>query len=72
MSSDPTENLFKAIDERRDELVELTRAFRDCIAYGPGILDLAHQPDEYVVIEDMVNSAKVMALAARSLLYGTA
>ncbi|MGC1523795.1 MAG: M20/M25/M40 family metallo-hydrolase, partial [Steroidobacteraceae bacterium] len=45
---------------------------RDCIAYGPGILDLAHQPDEYVVIEDMVNSAKVMALAARSLLCGTA
>jgi succinyl-diaminopimelate desuccinylase len=45
---------------------------RDCIAYGPGILDLAHQPDEYVIIEDMVNSAKVMALAARSLLLGTA
>ena len=45
---------------------------RDCIAYGPGILDLAHQPDEYVVIEDMINSAKVMALAARSLLYATA
>jgi succinyl-diaminopimelate desuccinylase len=45
---------------------------RDCIAYGPGILDLAHQPDEYVVIEDMVNSAKVMALAARSLLYRSA
>jgi succinyl-diaminopimelate desuccinylase len=45
---------------------------RDCIAYGPGILDLAHQPDEYVVIEDMVNSAKVMALAAHSLLHGTA
>ena len=45
---------------------------RDCIAYGPGILDLAHQPDEYVVIDDMVNSAKVMAMAARSLLHGTA
>ncbi|HEY2783191.1 MAG TPA: acetylornithine deacetylase/succinyl-diaminopimelate desuccinylase family protein [Steroidobacteraceae bacterium] len=45
---------------------------RDCIAYGPGILDLAHQPDEYVLIEDMVNSAKVMALAARSMLFGTA
>jgi succinyl-diaminopimelate desuccinylase len=45
---------------------------RDCIAYGPGILDLAHQPDEYVVIDDMVNSAKVMALAARSLLCVTA
>ena len=45
---------------------------RDCIAYGPGILDLAHQPDEYVSIEDMVGSAKVMALSARSLLYRTA
>jgi succinyl-diaminopimelate desuccinylase len=45
---------------------------RDCIAYGPGILDLAHQPDEYVLVEDMVNSAKVMALAAGSLLGGTA
>jgi succinyl-diaminopimelate desuccinylase len=42
----------------------------DCIAYGPGILDLAHQPDEFVVIEDMVNSAKVMAGAALRLLTG--
>jgi succinyl-diaminopimelate desuccinylase len=42
----------------------------DCIAYGPGILDLAHQPDEYVVIEDMVNAAKVMAAAALTLLAG--
>lgn len=41
---------------------------RDCIAYGPGILDLAHQPDEYVVIDDMVDSAKVMAVAAHRLL----
>ncbi len=40
----------------------------DCIAYGPGILDLAHQPDEFVVIDDMVQSAKVMALATLSLL----
>jgi succinyl-diaminopimelate desuccinylase len=45
---------------------------RDCIAYGPGILDLAHQPDEYVRIDDMVNSAKVMAMAAMTLLLGTA
>jgi succinyl-diaminopimelate desuccinylase len=41
---------------------------RDCIAYGPGILDLAHQPDEYVLIDDMVASAKVMALSAWTLL----
>lgn len=39
----------------------------DCIAYGPGILDLAHQPDEYVGIQELVDSAKVMALAALSL-----
>jgi acetylornithine deacetylase/succinyl-diaminopimelate desuccinylase-like protein len=137
MARDPTEDLFKTIDARREELVELTRELirfptvnppgegyrpcaqfigerlrsrgfavdyvhavgtpggrtaqficspgtydqkhidrigklRDCIAYGPGILDLAHQPDEYVGIDDMVNSAKVMALAAHSLLHGTA
>ncbi|MEZ5558184.1 MAG: acetylornithine deacetylase/succinyl-diaminopimelate desuccinylase family protein [Pseudomonadales bacterium] len=43
---------------------------KDCIAYGPGILDLAHQPDEYVVIDDMIESAQVMALAAHALLHG--
>ncbi|MBD3833467.1 MAG: M20/M25/M40 family metallo-hydrolase [Brevundimonas sp.] len=41
---------------------------KDCIAYGPGVLDLAHQPDEWVGIEDMTNSAKVMARAAYDLL----
>ncbi len=41
---------------------------RDCIAYGPGIVDLAHQPDEYVVLEDVVNAAKVMALTTLHLL----
>jgi succinyl-diaminopimelate desuccinylase len=45
---------------------------KDCIAYGPGILDLAHQPDEFVVIEDLVSSAKVMAIAAWSLLARSA
>lgn len=43
---------------------------KDCIAYGPGILDLAHQPDEYVEIDAMVQSAAVMALAVRDLLTG--
>ncbi|MFO1073550.1 MAG: acetylornithine deacetylase/succinyl-diaminopimelate desuccinylase family protein [Geminicoccaceae bacterium] len=41
---------------------------RDCVAYGPGILDLAHQPDEFVAIDDLLASAKVMALAAAELL----
>jgi succinyl-diaminopimelate desuccinylase len=39
-----------------------------CIAYGPGQLELAHQPDEHVVIDDVVASAKVMATAALVLL----
>ncbi|TYR32449.1 acetylornithine deacetylase/succinyl-diaminopimelate desuccinylase family protein [Mesorhizobium microcysteis] len=42
----------------------------DCIAYGPGILDLAHRPDEWVGIDDMVESAKVMAIGLDVLLRG--
>lgn len=42
-----------------------------CIAYGPGILDLAHQPDEWVAIDDLVNAAKVMAAAALTLTGST-
>jgi len=41
---------------------------KNCIAYGPGLLDLAHQPDEYVAIDDLIASAKVMALSAANLL----
>ena len=42
----------------------------DCIAYGPGILDLAHRPDEWVGIDDMVQSAQVMARGLDRLLKG--
>lgn len=41
---------------------------KNCIAYGPGILDLAHQPDEWVGVDDMLDSAKVMALTLLDLL----
>jgi succinyl-diaminopimelate desuccinylase len=41
---------------------------KNCIAYGPGILDLAHKPDEFVVIDDMVDSAKVMGNSLIDLL----
>ncbi|GMV16408.1 MAG: acetylornithine deacetylase/succinyl-diaminopimelate desuccinylase family protein [Polyangiaceae bacterium] len=34
-----------------------------CVAYGPGTLELAHQPDEHVAIEDLVRATGVMALA---------
>jgi succinyl-diaminopimelate desuccinylase len=43
---------------------------QECIAYGPGRLVLAHQPDEHVAIADLVASAKVMALVTMRLLGG--
>lgn len=43
----------------------------NCIAYGPGHLELAHQPDEYIDINDMVTSAKVMAHTLLTLLPPT-
>jgi succinyl-diaminopimelate desuccinylase len=40
---------------------------RHCVAYGPGILDLAHQPDEWCGIDDIVNATKVLALTVLEL-----
>ena len=39
-----------------------------CVAYGPGVLEQAHQPDEWCRVGDMVDSAKVMALTLLELL----
>ena len=44
---------------------------KNCIAYGPGILDLAHKPDEYVGVNDMLDSAKVMGRTLIELLTNT-
>jgi len=44
---------------------------KNCIAYGPGLLELAHKPDEYIGVEDMVDSAKVMGLCLIDLLTDT-
>jgi len=41
-----------------------------CVGYGPGTLELAHQPDEYCLIADLVDSTKVLALAALDLCGG--
>lgn len=40
---------------------------KNCIAYGPGVLELAHKPDEWIGIDDMVESAQVMALSLAAL-----
>ena len=43
---------------------------KNCIAYGPGVLEMAHQPDEWIGIGDMLDSARVMALVLADLLTG--
>ena len=48
--------------------IERIGKLKNCVAYGPGILDLAHQPDEYIGVEDMLDSAKVMAVSLSELL----
>ena len=40
--------------------------FRNCAGYRPGVLDLAHQPDEYV--DDMLDAAAVPTAALSELL----
>jgi succinyl-diaminopimelate desuccinylase len=47
---------------------EEVRHAGQCVAYGTGILDLAHLPDEHCLVEDVVNAAKVMALTTMELL----
>ena len=39
-----------------------------CVAYGPGELELAHQPDEYCRIDDLMNATKVLALSTLDLM----
>ncbi len=41
---------------------------KNCVAYGPGLLELAHKPDEYVAVDDMIDSAVVMAVTLSRLL----
>ena len=48
--------------------VDRIGGLNNCIAYGPGVLDIAHQPDEWIAVDDMVDSAKVMGLALGRLL----
>ena len=38
-----------------------------CVSYGPGILELAHQPDEYIELADLASSTRVLALTLLDL-----
>jgi succinyl-diaminopimelate desuccinylase len=48
--------------------VDRIGGIKHCVAYGPGILDLAHQPDEWCGIDDLINATKVIALTLLELL----
>lgn len=39
-----------------------------CVAYGPGELVQAHQPDEYCAVSDLIAATKVIALASLALM----
>ena len=39
-----------------------------CVAYGPGELVQAHQPDEYCAVSDLVAATKVIAIATLELM----
>ena len=68
LSVEPT---FIASPGTYDQKHVVRRAgIHECIAYGPGRLVLAHQPDEYVDIADLLASARVMALLTLRLLGG--
>jgi succinyl-diaminopimelate desuccinylase len=58
--------LSPGFDDQR--FVVLNGHIDKCIIYGPGVLNMAHLPDEYVPINDLVNAAKVMALSTAELL----
>jgi succinyl-diaminopimelate desuccinylase len=51
--------------------VDRIGGIKECVAYGPGILDVAHQPDEWCGIDDLINATKVLALSILEL-TGTA
>ena len=39
-----------------------------CVAYGPGRLELSHQPDEWCDIDELVRATQVIALSLVDLL----
>jgi succinyl-diaminopimelate desuccinylase len=42
--------------------VDRMAGIKQCVAYGPGVLDVAHQPDEWCAVDDLINATKVLAL----------
>lgn len=49
----------------------LIGGIEQCVAYGPGVLEQAHQPDEWCSIEDLISSTKVLASVILDLIGGS-
>ena len=47
--------------------VTLLGGIVDCVAYGPGVLEVSHLPDEWLSIDDLVHATQVLALATMDL-----
>ncbi|WP_458190070.1 ArgE/DapE family deacylase [Haladaptatus sp. NG-WS-4] len=43
-------------------------SIKECIVYGPGLLEQAHVEDEYVPVDEVLTAAKVMAVSTADLL----
>ena len=73
-----SESIYEMIGENPDYVIspgtydqkhiDRIGKLKNCVAYGPGILDLAHQPDEYIGIQDMIDSSKIMLLTIDKIL----
>lgn len=72
------EQLKRAIDSKREEMAELcpgileTRFYAEhgvpALAYGPGLLSVAHGPNEFIRRRDLEDVAVVYAVTAARLL----
>jgi acetylornithine deacetylase/succinyl-diaminopimelate desuccinylase family protein len=51
-----------------DASIFVNKAFIPTCIFGPGNIDVAHSKDEYIKIDDVVDSAKIYALAAKNFL----
>jgi succinyl-diaminopimelate desuccinylase len=58
--------LSPGFDDQR--FVVVNGKIDNCILHGPGVLSMAHAPDEYVPVDDLVNAAGIMALSTLDLL----
>jgi len=83
---DPNARIFRAIEEAAslvtgsrprkivcigglDMRYYVAKGF-ETATYGPGVLGMAHAPDEYIEVEDVINAAKIYTALTAILARG--